>query len=103
MFTSSVQYLPDPHRLLDEVAASAIDVVAFDRLLVSPAAAEDGPYVQHPNRAVYYDATYPVWSFAKRPFIDRMAARGYSLVEAFDDDDTAPLDQCGLLFVRSDA
>lgn len=82
LFTGSFQCVPDPLTLLDEVAGRHIPLIAFDRLLVSPAAAHE-VYVQRPP-ARYYAATMPVWCFSRSAFEAEMAARGYDLIAEFE-------------------
>jgi putative methyltransferase (TIGR04325 family) len=99
VFTGSFQCLATPDPVLDGFAAET-RILAFDRLIVSPEAI-DRIYVQHPDPVMFYRATYPTWCFSKAGFIDRLAKRGFTLVEDFPTNPTAPFDVCGFVFLRT--
>jgi putative methyltransferase (TIGR04325 family) len=99
IFTGSLQYIAEPHALLDRIVNADVKIIAMDRLLVSPSAT-DGAFVQRPDPALFYPATYPVWCFAKEKFIERLTARGFTLVEYFTFDPAHPFDDCGMIFSK---
>jgi len=100
LFSGSLQCLADPLATLDEVVASGVGVLAFDRLIVSPAD-EHRVYVQSPDPDYYYPATYPTWCFGKQRFVDHLEANGYRLVEDFTLTPEREFDHCGMVFVRA--
>jgi putative methyltransferase (TIGR04325 family) len=101
LFTGSLQYLATPFDVLGD-AIQPVDVVALDRVLVSPTAAH-AVFVQHPHPIVGYSKTYPVWCFAKDRLIDWFAPRGLRLVDDFTAAPQSHFDRCGMLFMRDGA
>jgi putative methyltransferase (TIGR04325 family) len=99
IFTGSLQNIAEPYALLDQIINAGINLIAMDRLLVSPSAA-DGAFVQRPDPVLYYPATYPVWCFSKEKFIERLTAKGFTLVEYFTSDPDHPFDHCGMIFSK---
>lgn len=83
MFTGSFQYLREPFAVLDQIKS---DILAIDRVvMVDPTLdlGRDEIHVQTPSPTLYYGANFPVWRFSYRPLIERMAQRGFKLVEDF--------------------
>ena len=97
LFSGSLQYAPEPLKLVERAIATEALYLAFDRLLMSPAQ-EDQIFVQRPDPKVFYSATYPVWCFSHAVFLSTMRGRGLHLVESFIADAHAYFDHCGLLF-----
>lgn len=75
LFAGSLQYMPEPMAVLDELAARQVGVIGFERTLMG-AQDHHEPYVQIPP-AGYYAATYPAWHFSAERFVAEMTARGY--------------------------
>jgi putative methyltransferase (TIGR04325 family) len=98
LFSGSLQYVAKPFDLLKE-AISSTDIIALDRVIVSPIAT-DAVFIQHPNPLTYGRATYPVWCFSKDALIDWFVARGFVLVDHFTHDPRRHFDICGMLFQR---
>lgn len=99
IFTGSLQYLAKPLDVLDQAISADISVLAIDRFLVSPTE-EHAVYIQHPDPAVYYHATYPVWCFSRNTIIDWFSARGFMLVEHFTPNPDAYFDHAGMVFIK---
>jgi len=98
LFSGSLQCLEQPAATLDAAIALGARVLAFDRLIVAPEA-DDRIFVQQPDPVAYYAATYPTWCFSRRRFVERLADRGFTLVEDFTQDPDRPFDHCGMIFV----
>ena len=101
LFSGSFQYLPDPPAFLDRLIAMGANILAFDRLLTSPALHHQ-PYIQRPDPEVYYRASYPVWCFSLTAFIENLTRKGFHLVEHFTPHPNATLNHCGMIFIRKD-
>jgi putative methyltransferase (TIGR04325 family) len=100
LFSGSLQYVASPFALLDEVISANLRIIALDRVLIAPRG-DSAPFVQHPDRRVLYQATYPVWCFSRDKLILWFRDRGFELVEHFTSDREANFDHCGMIFVRS--
>lgn len=81
--SSTVQYLPEPHRLWSDAenADLGVDTVVIDRTPVW-AGAEDIACVQHAPRHIY-PASYPCWILSEPRLVERMSA-AWRLVAQFD-------------------
>ena len=99
LFSGSLQCVPTPFSLLEEAIEAGINIIAMDRLLLSPTR-QHAVYIQHPDPNIYYSASYPVWCFAKDVFIAWFGYRGFKLVEHFTSDPDKAFDHAGLIFVR---
>lgn len=77
ILSSSLQYLPDPHAVLAEVALSGFDVVILDRTPFIPGPRDLLTVQTVP--AKIYRASYPAWFFA-RDTVDAHFAAGYDLL-----------------------
>jgi putative methyltransferase (TIGR04325 family) len=99
LFSGSLQCVEHPQATLDAAIALGARVLAFDRLIVAPEA-EDRIFVQQPDPAAYYAASYPTWCFSRSRFVERLTARGFTLVEDFSEDPGRPFDHCGMIFVK---
>lgn len=99
LFTGSLQYVADAFVLLEQ-AVRGIDVVALDRLYVSPAA-DHAAYVQHLDPRRFGAVTLPMWCFGKAALIGWFAARGFVLVEQFAISREWQMEFCGMLFMRA--
>ena len=64
VFSSSLQYLPDPHSILEEIIGHDFDVVIFDRTpFIS---AERDLLTVQTVPASIYPASYPSWFFSRK-------------------------------------
>lgn len=77
VLSGSLQYLPDPHAVLEEIIGHDFDVVIFDRTPFIEAA-RDLLTVQTVPAAIY-QASYPSWFFS-RSALERHFADKYDLV-----------------------
>jgi putative methyltransferase (TIGR04325 family) len=59
LLSGVLQYLPDPHAILREIAATGVDAIVIDRTPVT-ALDHDLPVVQEVP-ATIYEASYPAW------------------------------------------
>jgi putative methyltransferase (TIGR04325 family) len=101
LFSGSLQYIPEPFALLDQVIDRGGKLLAFDRLVVSPTE-NHAVFVHVPHPEYYYPATYPSWCFSKELFIRNLAARGFQLVEHFTRHPDRHFDICGMIFKMDD-
>ena len=99
LFTGSLQCVDEPFSLLNWVIDCGVNLIAFDRLLVSPKA-QDEVFVQRPNPEIYYRAAYPVRCFSRSRFLEMMVSKGFVLVEEFTKSPGAQFDHCGMIFAR---
>ena len=97
LFSGSLQCLVDPFRILAQVVASSgIDLVAIDRVLMSPSEYH-AAFVQNPS---IYAANYPVWCFSRDRMVEWFWENGFDLVEHFTSNPDAYFDHCGMIFAR---
>jgi putative methyltransferase (TIGR04325 family) len=99
MFTGSLQYVAGAFGLLEN-AVRDFDIIALDRLYVSPAA-DHAPYVQHLDPRRFGAVTLPMWCFAKAALIAWFEARSFVLVEQFAFSRERQFELCGMLFIRA--
>jgi putative methyltransferase (TIGR04325 family) len=100
LFSSSFQYLEHQQGLLAEVAASGVETVAFERLMLVPGA-EDRIYVQHTEPDRYGGASVAVRASGRAAFEATMAGLGFTLVEEFPGPRQPLVQQPGMLFTRN--
>lgn len=103
LFSGSLQYIDEPFALLDRIIDDGMNLIAFDRLLVSPKAQHE-IFIQH------HRAAYPTWCFSRNLFVETMAAKGFALVEEFSHPPGAQFEYsgrgrsafywCGMIFAR---
>jgi putative methyltransferase (TIGR04325 family) len=86
LLSSVLQYLPNPQRVLDELANCDIPYLVIDRTPFSTHG-RDYVTVQHVPPSIY-PADYPCWIFARKPFLARLLAR-YDVLAEFDSNDGA--------------
>jgi putative methyltransferase (TIGR04325 family) len=81
LFSSVLQYIDEPYKLLDKILASDIEFVAIDRM---PFIYEDTDQIKVQIVPPWiYSASYPCWFFSHGKFIEYMSSRNYYLVESF--------------------
>jgi putative methyltransferase (TIGR04325 family) len=100
LFSGSLQYIDDPWRLIDDISAAGIELIAMDRVTVG-AGSEDVIYVQRPDPGRYYDASFPVRVFGRGALEERMRRAGFELVERFGGSRLAEFELCGMIFTRA--
>lgn len=79
LFSSVLQYLPEPHAALDQASATRATSLIIDRTAVT-ARPDDVPAVQIVPPSIYA-AQYPVWLLSRRRLLDSLA--GWTCVEEF--------------------
>ncbi|WP_229213792.1 methyltransferase, TIGR04325 family [Dyadobacter psychrotolerans] len=67
LLSSVVQYLPEPHRFLSELARQGVEYIIFDRTSFADSG-KDRLTVQHVNPSIY-QASYPCWFFNQDDFL----------------------------------
>jgi putative methyltransferase (TIGR04325 family) len=80
LFSSVLQYIDEPYKLLDKILASDIEFVAIDRM----------PFIYEDNDQIkvqkvppsIYSASYPCWFFSESSFIEHYLKNGYKLIES---------------------
>jgi putative methyltransferase (TIGR04325 family) len=84
LLSSVLQYLPEPYRVLDELAERGIPSIVIDR---NPFSDHETDVIatQHVPASIY-PASYPCWVFSRRHFLTRIH-RSYELVTRFDSAD----------------
>lgn len=85
LFSSSLQYVPDPYNVIRSVAERKVADILIDRLALTDRATDliQVQYVREP----IYNASYPARTFAKKPFLDFMGSLGYSVRLSFRGED----------------
>jgi putative methyltransferase (TIGR04325 family) len=86
LFSGSTQCIEQPFVLLDEIIDRGANLIAFDRLFVSPNAQHE-IFIQH-----HMGTTYPTWCFSRNLFVETIESKGLSFVEEFSRPPTAQLD-----------
>lgn len=84
LLSGVLQYLPQPHQIMDDLAAKRIQYVVIDRTPFSDLPA-DRVTVQHVPPSIY-PASYPCHIFSRQRFLDRWRSR-YDLLAQFDGSD----------------
>jgi putative methyltransferase (TIGR04325 family) len=81
LLSSVVQYLPDPHRFLDELVAYGFDTILVDRT----AFVNEGPDRINMQRVwpSVYEASYPAWFFNEPGFLEHFN-KDYLLRASFE-------------------
>lgn len=82
LFSSVLQYLREPWEILKEAIAIEAKYIIFDRVLVLDESNEDRLCIQKVP-TVIYNATYPMWVFAKSS-IEKNISNNYSKILEFD-------------------
>ena len=72
LLSSVLQYLPDPHKIINEVIAVKADAVIIDRTIINLSKAHR-IYIQHVPASIY-SATYPCRSLSEYLLIESMAS-----------------------------
>ncbi len=109
LFSGSLQCVDEPFALQDRIIDGGVNLIAFDRLLVSPKAQHE-IFIQQPDPAMQYHTTYPTWCFSRNLFVETMASKDFALVEEFTLPAGAQFDYhrgpgkpyywCGMIFAR---
>lgn len=81
LFSASLQYLPEPYKVLDQLFQKRIRFVLIDRLTVNKQ--RDLITVQNVD-PVIYEASYPLRIFKEKNILDYFAKNNYELVVDFD-------------------
>jgi putative methyltransferase (TIGR04325 family) len=84
LFSSVLQYLPEPWKVIDELIGSAIRYIVIDRTPFTETV-RDLITIQHVPPSIY-PATYPCRIFARQAFLDRLRT-DYEILAAFNSDD----------------
>ena len=79
--SGTLQYLPKPYDILDQLFKNKIEFILFDRLVVNDC--RDLITVQNVD-PVIYAASYPLWIFKEKNIIDYFAKNNYELMVDFD-------------------
>lgn len=104
LFLSCVlQYLPNPHRVLDELLAHRLPFILLDRTALH-AGSNDRLTVQH-NPAAIHPASYPAWFFNENRLLSHFRAT-HRLIYRFESGDKvlhlgAPSRYLGYLYERT--
>ncbi|WP_207535793.1 TIGR04325 family methyltransferase [Desertivirga arenae] len=80
LLSGSVQYLPEPHKFLQQLAAYNFDYLIFDRTAFIKDREDDRLTVQRVD-PVIYSAVYPSWFFNEAKFLSHF--KDYKLVAEF--------------------
>lgn len=81
LFSASLQYLPEPYKVLDQLVEKGVKFILFDRLVVNHH--RDLITVQNVD-PVIYEASYPLWIFKEKNILDYFSNNGYELMADFD-------------------
>ncbi|PVY39035.1 TIGR04325 family methyltransferase [Pontibacter virosus] len=87
LFSSVLQYLEEPYKMLDQFFERKIEYVIVDLTGFTPDNEPSKITVQRVNPAIY-KASYPSWIFNKKEFLAVFEANSYELVESFTSDIT---------------
>jgi putative methyltransferase (TIGR04325 family) len=100
LFSGSLQYCPEPFKLLDKVIEQGgAKILAFDRLLVSHTY-DHAVFIQTSDPRVFYPASYPTWCFSKSVFVSYLKKKGFDLVEEFTSSPEDYFDHSGMIFIK---
>lgn len=81
LFSASLQYMPEPYKVLDQLFDKEIKYILFDRLVVNNQ--RDIITVQNVD-PVIYQASYPLWIFNEKNILDYFTKNNYELISDFD-------------------
>lgn len=81
LLSSTLQYLKDPHSMLDELLNVGADIFIFD-LTITNKSSKDMPYVQNVPENIY-KASYPVWAISESKLYESLYRRGYKKIASF--------------------
>ncbi len=81
LFSASLQYLPEPYKILDKLFEKKLKFILIDRLVVNNK--RDLITVQNVD-PVIYEASYPLWIFKEKNVLDYFIKNNYELVVDFD-------------------
>ncbi|SFF94360.1 TIGR04325 family methyltransferase [Pontibacter chinhatensis] len=87
LFSSVLQYLEEPYKLLAQFFERNIEYIVVDLTGFTPNNEASKITVQRVNPAIY-KASYPSWIFNKKEFLAVFAANSYELIENFKSDIT---------------
>jgi putative methyltransferase (TIGR04325 family) len=79
LFSSVLQYLPDPHGVVDAVAATGVEVLVIDRTPMTETT-HDIPAVQVVPESIYA-ASYPSWLLSRERLVRRLS--DWEVVDTF--------------------
>lgn len=82
LFSSVLQYLPDPYEVLKEVLEISPDLIILDRTCYLHDAKKDELFIQKVPSSIY-SASYPCWFLSESKLLKCMDESGYSLIEDF--------------------
>lgn len=82
LFSSVLQYLPDPYAVLKEVFAISPDLIILDRTSYFHDTEKDELFIQKVPSSIY-SASYPCWFLSERKLLKCMDESGYLLIEDF--------------------
>ncbi len=94
LFSSSLQYLSDPFKVLKDLLQYEIPYFFVNRLAFLERAADRLTIQKVPS--AYYKASYPCWFFSKSKFLHFMLDH-YNLLAEFED----AFERCGKIFLNS--
>jgi putative methyltransferase (TIGR04325 family) len=81
LFSASLQYLPEPYKILDKLFRNNIKHILIDRLAVNNK--RSLITIQNVN-PVIYKASYPLWIFKESELLNYFVKNNYELVADFD-------------------
>jgi putative methyltransferase (TIGR04325 family) len=81
LFSASLQYVPEPYKVLDQLFDKKIKYILFDRLVVNNQ--RDIITIQNVD-PVIYQANYPLWIFNEKNILDYFTKNNYELISDFD-------------------
>jgi len=89
IFSSVIQYIEEPYKLLDEVVERGFKYILFDRTTISPENKDIITIQKVPPRI--FTASFPVWFFDEKKFLNYFG-KSYKLVTQFTSlEDPIPL------------
>jgi putative methyltransferase (TIGR04325 family) len=81
LFSASLQYLPEPYAVLEQLIKEKMKFFLIDRLVVNNS--RDFITVQNVDPAIY-EASYPLWIFKEKNILDYFTKNNYELVADFN-------------------
>jgi len=102
LFSSVLQYLPEPMVPLMKLVCSPVEIIVIDRTPFLNQQTKATIKVQHVPSAIY-SASYPCWFFNFDDFTNQIVLSGFEIIEKFDSLDRLSKDATwqGIIFQRS--
>jgi putative methyltransferase (TIGR04325 family) len=102
LLSSVLQYLPDPHALLDQIVSLGCSTIVLDMTAMLPEGYSDRLTIQHIPKEIYL-ASYPAWFFSSA-ILDKLSKKydplaSWDVYESWDLGDVKAQDR-GYTFVR---